>query len=163
VTPQDFGPADRQLLGFSVFRDGTLLATTADTFHVDVLAESGSFDYHVIADFAEGPSQPSNTVTVTWELVSVEGSLPARFHLDPNVPNPFNPVTRVRFGLPQAAAVKAELYSVTGARVATLLDGALPAGEHELSVDGTGLASGVYLLRLQAGTDAATLRMTLLK
>ena len=53
------------------------------------------------------------------------------------VPNPFNPTTSIRFTLPRALAVTAEVWSVDGRRVVTLLRGdTLPAGENEVRWDG---------------------------
>jgi len=78
-------------------------------------------------------------------------------------PNPFNPTTQVCFSLPRAAAVRLCAYNVRGQRVATLVDEPMPAGEHTAQWNATGLASGVYLLRLNAGGRQTTQRAVLLK
>jgi hypothetical protein len=91
-------------------------------------------------------------------------SIPTRITLDQS-PNPFRFATRIRFGLPQAGRVSAEVYSILGQRVARLLEGAsLPAGYHSLVWDGsTGgtrtAASGVYLLRLTTDDGVLTKRV----
>jgi hypothetical protein len=163
VPPLEDGSAVRQFMDYGVYRNGEWLAGTPDTAFEDTLPQGGSYTYQVTARYGEGESLPTEGITVEWELVTVEGSLPVRFFLDPAWPNPFNPSTRVRFGLPRESAVRADLYALTGARVARLLDGPLGAGVHELTIDGSALASGVYLLHLSAGPEARTLRLTLMK
>ena len=90
-------------------------------------------------------------------------TLPTSLALLPNVPNPFNPSTLVRFVLPETQSVSVDVFNLQGARVLTLLDGELPAGEHTVRFDATGLASGVYVTRLQAGPRVLTQKMLLLR
>jgi hypothetical protein len=84
------------------------------------------------------------------------------------VPNPFNPSTVIPFGLARDEAVTLRIYDVTGRCVATLADGALPAGPHAErwtgQLDGGGeAASGVYFYRLAAGTAIETRKMALIR
>jgi hypothetical protein len=67
-----------------------------------------------------------------------------------NYPNPFNPSTTIRYGLPHKSLVTLSLYNTLGQRVAELVAGEQGAGFHEVRVDGSALASGVYLYRLNA-------------
>ena len=85
-----------------------------------------------------------------------------------NVPNPFNPKTRIRFELPQEGGVRLEVYDLVGRRVRTLLRGVFPEGSHEVVWDGrsdagTQLASGVYYCRLHSPLGTALRRVTLMK
>ena len=89
--------------------------------------------------------------------------LPADFNLQQNYPNPFNPATQIRFELPGSVEVRLEVYNLMGQRVATLVNGTMSAGTHAATFDGTSLASGVYLYRLQAGTTVLTRKMMLVK
>jgi hypothetical protein len=73
-------------------------------------------------------------------------------------PNPFTRSTTVRFRLPQAGPVRVAVYDVTGREVARLLEAERPAGDHTLRLDGQGLASGVYLIRLESGGRGVTRR-----
>jgi hypothetical protein len=85
------------------------------------------------------------------------------------VPNPFNPSTQVRFTLPSALPVTAEVWSVTGAKVRSLADGStLSAGEHALrwdgrNTDGERVASGVYLFRVSTPLGRRVARMVLVQ
>jgi photosystem II stability/assembly factor-like uncharacterized protein len=69
-------------------------------------------------------------------------------HLGPCYPNPFNPVTRLLFSLPECSSVLLEICDLLGRRVATLADGMLDAGDHHRVFNGADLPSGVYLARM---------------
>jgi hypothetical protein len=93
----------------------------------------------------------------------VLSALPAEFALEQNFPNPFNPSTTIRYALPEAAQVRLEVYTLTGQRVAVLASGEQRAGWHTASFDGSALASGVYIYRLQAGGFVQTRKLMLIK
>ncbi len=78
-------------------------------------------------------------------------------------PNPFNPVANVALSLSQAAHVKVDVYNLVGQKIGTVVDANLSAGEHTYSWDGSRFASGIYLLRVQAGEDVQTSKLVLLK
>ena len=88
---------------------------------------------------------------------------PERFLLEDNFPNPFNPATTIRFGLPESVPVKLLVFDVTGRIVKVLADGKLPAGWHQFEFGGAQLASGVYMYRLQTPEHTFTKKMLLLK
>jgi hypothetical protein len=73
------------------------------------------------------------------------------YALAPNYPNPFNPSTTVRFSLREAANVVLRVFDLQGREVATLVEGAMPAGEHTAHWDASGVAGGAYFVRLEAG------------
>jgi hypothetical protein len=76
--------------------------------------------------------------------------VPSTFGLWQNFPNPFNPTTMLRYGLPVDSRVSLKIYNILGQVVATLVDGVQEAGYKEISFGGKSLPSGVYLYRLQA-------------
>jgi hypothetical protein len=80
-----------------------------------------------------------------------------------NYPNPFNPVTQIRFTLPEATWVRLDIFNVLGQSVTTLVNRRLDAGEHMAPWDGCRAASGVYFYRLQAGSFTATRKMILMR
>jgi hypothetical protein len=88
---------------------------------------------------------------------------PLNWGLGQNHPNPFNPTTRIELTLPVAGPVRLSVFDMRGVLVATLLDGPLPAGRHELLFDGGGLASGVYLYQLEAPGFRDLKKMVLVK
>ena len=92
-----------------------------------------------------------------------ETDVPARMALYQNYPNPFNPSTNFRYELPEAAEVRLNVYDLTGRLVATLVDGQQAAGTHEVRFDASHLSSGIYLYRLQSGSQTLSRTFTLLK
>ncbi|HEY3296268.1 MAG TPA: S8 family serine peptidase [bacterium] len=90
-------------------------------------------------------------------------TLPAGFALHANYPNPFNPTTTLAFDLPRTSKVTLTIFDMLGRQVAVLANGPMPAGSHNVSFDGSDLASGTYLAHLQADGFSATQKMLLLK
>jgi uncharacterized protein (DUF362 family) len=84
---------------------------------------------------------------------------PSGFQLCPNFPNPFNPSTRIIFFMPKAEHVSIKVFAITGQEIETLLEGVVPAGEHDLNWSATGLASGMYICRMQAENYSETIKM----
>jgi len=78
-------------------------------------------------------------------------------------PNPFNPTTTIQFTIMELSAVEIEVYNMLGEKVATLEDNYMQAGIYTREFDGSGLASGLYLVRLQAGTQSEVARVLLAK
>ncbi len=101
-----------------------------------------------------------NEVTVRAESVAPKVY---RYELSQNYPNPFNPMTRINYELKEAGFVSLKVYDVMGREVATLVNGRQMAGEQEATFNATGLASGVYFYRLQAGNFTQTKKMMLVK
>jgi hypothetical protein len=130
-------------------------------------AGAGTTVYHrVIASDGdlETVSEVSTFTLVRGYVTSVEDeAIPEVFELHQNYPNPFNPVTQIRFGLPTSGSVKIEVFDATGRRIADLVNGTLPAGYHEVTMDAVGLPSGVYLYVMRAGTFTQTKTFVLLR
>ncbi|NIO27663.1 MAG: T9SS type A sorting domain-containing protein [Candidatus Latescibacteria bacterium] len=83
--------------------------------------------------------------------------------LAPPMPNPFNPVTRVAYWLPEKSFVKLCIYDVAGRLVDQLMEDVQSRGEHVIEWDASGIASGTYFLRLEVGNEVRVRRVTLLK
>jgi hypothetical protein len=114
---------------------------------------------------------------VTWsefgEVIRVdlthqsEGLFPD-YALSSNYPNPFNPVTTIRFQLPNVEKVNITIYNSLGQQVLVLQNGILPAGKHMTNWDGKDahgkdVSSGIYLYRMQAGPYIQNQKMILLR
>lgn len=106
-----------------------------------------------------------STVRLRFAPVGVDDAYgtPISFSLSQNYPNPFNPETVIRYALPVAGFAKGVVYDILGREVATLLNSEMPAGEHQLKFDATGLPSGVYIFRLEAGGYSSAIKMVVEK
>ena len=85
------------------------------------------------------------------------------FELQQNYPNPFNPSTKIKYSLAEQSQVTLKVYNILGKEIATLVNEVKGNGNHEVSFDGSGLASGVYFYTLQAGKITQTRKMILMK
>lgn len=98
--------------------------------------------------------------------VSIEDegeSVPEGFELSQNYPNPFNPSTVISYKLAANSLVTLKVYDITGREIATLINGQKTAGDHQVTFDASGLASGIYIYRLQSGSNTLTRKMMLIK
>jgi len=89
--------------------------------------------------------------------------LPSEIQLRAAYPNPFNPSTTIPFALPEAGPVQLEVFDTLGRVVRVLVDDVRPVGEHTVSFDASGLASGVYLYRLTSPAGSQVRTMVVLK
>ena len=89
--------------------------------------------------------------------------LPTTFALLPAYPNPFNPSTTLRYDVPAAGPVRITVFDALGREMALLVSEEHTAGHHEISFDAHGLPSGLYLVRMEAGSATQAQRITLLR
>lgn len=92
-----------------------------------------------------------------------EPQMPYAFRLMQNYPNPFNPSTMIAYELAESSPVTLRIFNVLGERVMDLVQGIQAAGSHEAAFDATGLPSGIYFYRLNAGVFTSTRKMMLMK
>jgi len=151
TTAETDGAFAGELLMFRIWdsETGTVHDTRAATSSGDVVYEE---DALIVL----------NALT-SGEDVGVTKTVPAAFMLGQNRPNPFNPAATIPYKLGAECRVTLAVYDVTGAKVATLVDGVFPAGRHEAVWNAAGFPSGVYFYRLTAGAFEDTGKMTLVK
>ena len=143
---------------------------------VIVVDNSGSWDLEIV----EGAHADHLTGVITynygaWKIEPRDNddfenfvdlspvSQPAAFELRANYPNPFNPTTMLDFSLARAGEVQLAVYNVLGEQVATLAQGQMTAGQHQIAFNASALASGVYFARLSAFGETAEQKMLLIK
>ncbi|MCA0387378.1 MAG: T9SS type A sorting domain-containing protein [Bacteroidetes bacterium] len=88
---------------------------------------------------------------------------PTTFALYQNYPNPFNPSTIIRFSMPVNGNVVLNVFNTLGEKVASLLNGQMEAGYHEVSFDAKNLPSGLYFYEIKAGDFSSIKKMILIK
>ncbi len=101
--------------------------------------------------------------SVAISLNDEKTDIPDSYQLAANYPNPFNPSTVINYQLPENNHVRLEVFDITGRRVAILVDNHQREGRYQTTFDATGLASGIYIYRMQAGEFVQTRQMVLVK
>lgn len=122
--------------------------------------------WRVNANNAGGTSDWSTTYvfrTVVTGINQIGTSIPDKYELYNNYPNPFNPVTKIRFDLPKSSTVRILLYDITGKVVMNLVDGELQAGSYETTLDASSMSSGLYFYRMETPDYSNTKRLMLIK
>jgi len=96
------------------------------------------------------------------EIINI--GVPSKLTLAQNFPNPFNPVTKINFSLPENSRVTLKIYDVKGKEIAVLINNEMQsANYYTVEFNGRNLASGVYFYSLQAGNLSVIKKMILLK
>ncbi|MCB2210760.1 T9SS type A sorting domain-containing protein [bacterium] len=133
-----FAPAGEYIYSASVGTFPTLtLSTDSFVFNkTGVAAYTGSAVYTWVGT---GDWSQAGTGTATSHA-------PSRYSITPSYPNPFNPSTTVAVSLPEASELTVSVFNVTGQQVAELANGQFTAGQHNLTFDAQGLASGLYFI-----------------
>ena len=112
----------------------------------------------------------SNVISVMLENVNIAGAndMPTVYKVHQNHPNPFNPVTTLRYDLPQDAMVNITIYDMMGRVVNNLVSSQQNAGYKSIQWNATNnmgqpVSAGLYLYTIQAGELRQTKKMVLLK
>ncbi|MFH1853586.1 MAG: T9SS type A sorting domain-containing protein [Candidatus Neomarinimicrobiota bacterium] len=146
-----------------------LIGTTETTLFVDTeISQVGQYYYRVSAMDANGNESEYSTVTMVVLSAEDGFGLPRKFALHHNYPNPFNPVTSIRYDLPAQAFVRIRVFDLLGKEIATLVNGTQEAGYQSVRWNATDrfgqpVSAGVYLYQIQAGEFSQTYKMVLLK
>ncbi len=88
---------------------------------------------------------------------------PDKLRLFQNYPNPFNPTTLIKFDLQTQNYVRLDVYNVLGQNVRTLVNSNLKPGKYRVTFDASGLGSGIYIYKLQAGPIIRYRKMALIR
>ncbi len=90
-------------------------------------------------------------------------TIPNKFSLYHNYPNPFNPKTTISFQIPEISFVNLSIYNITGKLVTTLVNGQIQSGLHTAQWDAKNVSSGVYFYKITTGKYSDTGKCILLK
>ncbi|MBM4176349.1 MAG: T9SS type A sorting domain-containing protein [Ignavibacteria bacterium] len=157
------------------------LATTTSTSYEDLTetyltgghqANEHNVDYRITAvDNQSLESIPSDKVTarVAGAPLDKKGNEeyaaenPSEYSLFQNFPNPFNPVTIIKYQIKEQGLVQLKVYNLLGQEIVTLVNEEQPSGNYEALFDASNLPSGVYIYSLRVNGFVQNNKMTLLK
>ncbi|GAB1349440.1 hypothetical protein MASR1M107_16540 [Ignavibacteriales bacterium] len=125
----------------SVAGNGTTTAPKSYSYS-DENAGSGKIAYRLKQIDFDGSFSYSNSIEVDLT--------PGEFNLAQNYPNPFNPSTVINFSLPVASSVSLSVYNTLGEKVAELVNGMMPAGNHAVVFNAAKLNSGLYIYEIKS-------------
>ncbi len=166
--------------GITIYRNGILLSTTTANF---TLASGSGFR---VAGYTGGTNSLNSTgkmdefrlynralnqaeITATWNhelpiLVGIiSNQIPVKYELKQNYPNPFNPVTQIEYSLLKSTNVKLTIYDLTGRILQIVVNERQSQGTYREQFDGTNLASGTYIYKIDTDEFTDTKKMILLK
>ena len=135
---------------------GTTNTPTNYSF-TDRVKESGKYNYRLRQTDYNGNFEYHNLNQ------AVEVGVPKKFSLKQNYQNPFNPITKICFELPENDKVNLSVYDLKGSKVKELINGENQAGYYETIFDGSNISSGIYIVTLKTGNFSASNKMILLK
>src|SRR5690606_13348949 len=119
---------------------------------IRVIASNGFFNFVKIWNVSV--DNPSSVI---------DGTIVKEFALEQNYPNPFNPSTRIRFSIPSSEIVNLTVYNFLGEKITELVNEFKPSGIYEVDFNAASLSSGLYLIKINAGSYSNTIKMNLLK
>ena len=164
-------PDDATVTIRGYINDSQMLELQYDTNTIAVINGLDLSDYYdsdIVLYFSVDDGEAvwnENGVECQWTLnfLALPAELPLEFYLAPSAPNPFNPSTRIAFGLPFSTEVELGVYNLQGQKIDELVHGTLPAGEHQLQWQAGNLASGCYLLVMQTSDFHQVQRLLLVR
>ncbi|MDZ7375881.1 MAG: T9SS type A sorting domain-containing protein, partial [candidate division KSB1 bacterium] len=150
---------------FSIAYRGNLDSTFALGDKIEKIIGIGNFSfYHYKLD----PRNESDIIGHTTGIKQKRVSHELIYDLSQNYPNPFNPTTTIAYRIGKKGAVELSIYNVLGQKIKTLVDEVKPAGNYQVSWDGTNqlgqlVSSGIYFYSLKSGEFIKTNKMVLLR
>lgn len=106
---------------------------------------------------------PNKGVVVKLATGYVNNETPVKYYLSQNFPNPFNPVTKVNYGVLKASNVKITVFDMLGREIASLVNEYQTAGNYFATFDATKYSSGIYYYKIEAGDFVEVKKMSLIK
>ena len=173
---EDFGATWQDGINLTETPTPDCFAGDCDSDHWSTLADVVDDELHILfindkdaggIVQTEGAATENPVMYMTYPnpLLGVEENhnRPLNFSVAQNYPNPFNAKTTISFELKQSSPVKVEIFDITGAKVTTLADKTMSAGQHNLVWNAEDVASGVYYYRLSSNDQSVTKEAVLLK
>lgn len=133
-------------------------AEVNSTLYIDISDKFYSpYVYRVYAVSSDTISDPSNTFSmIVVGKSKTENDIPSTYFLSQNFPNPFNPVTRIEYSLPEISEVSIIIYNILGEPVTELVNRVQNGGSYYIEINASDLTSGVYFYTMNARNLIAT-------
>ncbi len=113
-----------------------------------------------------GNLELNEVLVANWNGEEVSSSIsnaPVNYRLSPAYPNPFNPATTISYSMPETGSVMIAVYDIMGRQIETLVNGTVSSGNHTLTWNGAEFSSGIYYVKMNAGTYSHTQKLLLMK
>lgn len=139
-----------------------ILGTTGDS----VRCTWRAWSYNGVDSLASSGSNVLTLVRSTIGIQVISTEVPSSFSLYNNYPNPFNPVTKIRFDIPNISGndiVNLTVFDILGKETAVLVNQSLKPGKYEIDWEASDYPSGIYFYRITAGSFSETKKMILIK
>ena len=131
--------------------------------YTDNIGLAGEYEYRLEQIDLDGTIHYPRPITIELGKSLLAEEKPTEFTLFPNYPNPFNPSTTIRYGLPHKANVQLAVFNSLGQQVASLVGEEQEAGYREVRFDAARLSSGTYFCRITAGDFVQTRTLLLVR
>lgn len=168
-----FFDVDGEILQYVALADtGLTFQITADSLWITPVPEYFGIAAVILTATDDSGASAKDTFAVTIdEVVGINDGislLPKVFKLHQNYPNPFNPTTVIKYDLPEGGQVSVQIFNVLGQKVHTLINEYRAAGYHSVQWNGLNeigrpVSSGIYIYRIEAGSNTRNLKMMLLR
>lgn len=140
----------------------SLIHSTIDSIYIDTEISEGEYFYKLSAvDLSGNESEYADAAVIVG--VQNNETHPSDYSLEQNFPNPFNPTTRITYSIPSGSYVSLKVFDVLGREVSELVDEEQSVGYYKVEFDASGLTSGIYFYRIQAGDFVGTKKMVVMK
>jgi hypothetical protein len=146
---------DWEKIGF-VEGNGNSNSLKSYSFTDENIKTAGKYFYRLKQIDNDGAFKYSKVLVVDIEL-------PSKYELLQNFPNPFNPVTLIKYSIPENAFVNISVYNVLGEKIETLINQNLESGAYEISFSASEYPSGIYYYKIEAGNFISVKKMIILK
>ncbi|HEY6952955.1 MAG TPA: putative Ig domain-containing protein [Bacteroidota bacterium] len=160
---RSFDPDTEDILRYRVRLWGPRLDTVVNNLKDTVLSANMKASlqplsvYHWAVSVSDGTLSTFSADTFSFRTsVGIVGSaellaqIPRTYYLEQNVPDPFNPMTTIRYALPERSYVKLTIFNMLGEPLLVLVTGEKDAGVYDVTFDASDFTSGAYMFRLDA-------------
>jgi hypothetical protein len=152
--------------GFTNIVDSATVSTNQRTIPAGKLNLASTYYWRVNATNANGTGNWSEVwdfTTIITGVQKITSEIPNEYKLYNNYPNPFNPVTNIKFDMPKSSDTKITVYDLQGKEVGTLINQKIEAGSYSVDWNASNFSSGIYFYSIKTDYFSDTKKMILLK